>query len=258
MLKYDTYQFLKVEINCFFRFSTDLMWYFVKKIDLKLLIVEDEYSLKQSMIDYLSASSYLCESSSNYQDALEKIELYDYDCIILDIMLPDGSGLDLLKNLKENNKTDGIIIISAKGELDDKINGIEMGADDYLAKPFHLSELAVRVAAIIRRKSFQGKSNIILGNISIDVKGKTVTVEDKELDLTQKEYQLLIYLAINKNRVLSKNAIAQHLWGDDMDFPDNFDFIYAHIKNLRKKIVAAGSEDCIRSIYGEGYKMQIA
>jgi DNA-binding response OmpR family regulator len=210
------------------------------------------------MIEYLSASSYICESSSNYHDALEKIELYDYDCIILDIMLPDGSGLDLLKNLKENNKTDGIIIISAKGELDDKINGIEMGADDYLAKPFHLSELAVRVAAIIRRKSFQGKSSIILGNISIDIKGKRVTVENKELDLTQKEYQLLIYLAINKNRVLSKNAIAQHLWGDDMDFPDNFDFIYAHIKNLRKKIVAAGSEDCIRSIYGEGYKMQIA
>jgi DNA-binding response OmpR family regulator len=173
-------------------------------------------------------------------------------------MLPDGSGLDLLKSLKQNNKTDGIIIISAKGELDDKINGIEMGADDYLAKPFHLSELAVRVSSIIRRKSFQGKSQMIIGNISIDIQAKLVMVENKELDLTQKEYQLLIYLAINKNRVLSKNAIAQHLWGDDMDFPDNFDFIYAHIKNLRKKMIAAGSEDCIRSIYGEGYKMQIA
>jgi DNA-binding response OmpR family regulator len=225
---------------------------------LKLLIVEDEFSLRQSMIEFLTASSYLCESSSNYHDALEKIELYDYDCIILDIMLPDGSGLDLLKNLKQNNKTDGIIIISAKGELDDKINGIEMGADDYLAKPFHLSELAVRVSSIIRRKSFQGKSQIMIGNISIDIQAKRVMVENKELDLTQKEYQLLIYLAINKNRILSKNAIAQHLWGDDMDFPDNFDFIYAHIKNLRKKMIAAGSEDCIRSIYGEGYKMQIA
>ncbi len=225
---------------------------------MKLLIVEDEFSLRQSMIEFLTASSYLCESSSNYHDALEKIELYDYDCIILDIMLPDGSGLDLLKNLKQNNKTDGIIIISAKGELDDKINGIEMGADDYLAKPFHLSELSVRVSSIIRRKSFQGMSQMIIGNISIDIQAKRVMVENKELDLTQKEYQLLIYLAINKNRVLSKNAIAQHLWGDDMDFPDNFDFIYAHIKNLRKKMIAAGSEDCIRSIYGEGYKMQIA
>jgi DNA-binding response OmpR family regulator len=188
---------------------------------------------------------------------LEKIELYDYDCIILDIMLPGGSGLDLLRSLKQNNKSEGVIIISAKGELEDKITGIEMGADDYLAKPFHLSELAVRIAAIIRRKSFQGKSQMVLGNISIDVQGKLVTVDGKELELTQKEYQLLLYLAINKNRVLSKNAIAQHLWGDDMDFPDNYDFIYAHIKNLRKKMVAAGSEDCIRSIYGEGYKMQI-
>jgi DNA-binding response OmpR family regulator len=233
------------------------MWYFVKKRGLKLLIIEDEFSLKQSMVDFLTASSYLCESASNFQDALEKIELYDYDCIILDIMLPDGSGLNLLKSLKENNKSDGVIIISAKGALDDKIHGIEMGADDYLAKPFHLSELAVRIAAIIRRKSFQGKSHMTLGNIIIDIQGKRVTVENKELDLTQKEYQLLLYLAINKNRVLSKNAIAQHLWGDDMDFPDNYDFIYAHIKNLRKKLVAAGAEDCIRSIYGEGYKMQI-
>ncbi len=233
------------------------MWYFVKKRGLKLLIIEDEFSLRQSMVDFLTASSYLCESASNFQDALEKIELYEYDCIILDIMLPDGSGLNLLKSLKENNKSDGVIIISAKGALDDKIRGIEMGADDYLAKPFHLSELAVRIAAIIRRKSFQGKSHMTLGNIIIDIQGKRVTVENKELDLTQKEYQLLLYLAINKNRVLSKNAIAQHLWGDDMDFPDNYDFIYAHIKNLRKKLVAAGTEDCIRSIYGEGYKMQI-
>ena len=225
---------------------------------MKLLIIEDEISLKQSMVDFLTASSYLCETASNFRDALEKVELYDYDCIILDIMLPGGSGLELLKSLKQNNKSDGIIIISAKGELDDKIKGIEMGADDYLAKPFHLSELAVRIAAIIRRKSFQGKSHMILGNITIDIQGKRVTVENKELDLTQKEYQLLVYLAINKNRVLSKNAIAQHLWGDDMDFPDNYDFIYAHIKNLRKKLEATGSEDCIRSIYGEGYKMQIA
>jgi len=225
---------------------------------LKLLIIEDELSLKQSMVDFLTASAYLCETASSYSDALEKIELYDYDCIILDIMLPGGSGLDLLKSLKQNNKSEGIIIISAKGELEDKINGIEMGADDYLAKPFHLSELAVRIAAIIRRKSFQGKSIIALGNICIDVQGKLVTIDGKELELTQKEYQLLLYLAINKNRVLSKNAIAQHLWGDDMDFPDNYDFIYAHIKNLRKKMIAAGTDDCIRSIYGEGYKMQIA
>lgn len=209
------------------------------------------------MVDFLTAAGYLCESVDNYIDAIEKIELYDYDCIILDIMLPGGSGLELLKNLKQNRKTDGIIIISAKGELEDKITGIEMGADDYLAKPFHLSELSVRIAAIIRRKSFHGQSIISIGNIHIDTLGKQVNVEAVEIELTQKEYQLLLYLAINKNRILSKNAIAQHLWGDDMDFAANYDFIYSHIKNLRKKLLAAGSEDCIRSIYGEGYKMQL-
>ncbi|MBY0482910.1 MAG: response regulator transcription factor [Chitinophagaceae bacterium] len=224
---------------------------------MKLLIIEDELSLKQSMVDFLTSAGYLCESVATHSDALEKIELYDYDCIILDLMLPDGSGLNLLKNLKQNHKSDGIIIISAKGELDDKILGIEMGADDYLAKPFHLSELAVRVASIIRRKSFNGQSLMNIGTIQIDTQGKEVTVNSKAVDLTQKEYQLLLYLAINKNRILSKNAIAQHMWGDDMDFADNFDFIYSHIKNLRKKLLAAGSDDCIRSIYGEGYKMQI-
>lgn len=224
---------------------------------MKLLIIEDELSLKQSMVDFLTTTGYLCESATTYSAALEKIELYDYDCIILDIMLPDGSGLNLLKNLKQNHKSDGIIIISAKGELDDKILGIEMGADDYLSKPFHLSELSVRIASIIRRKSFNGQSAINIGNIQIETQGKLVTVYNKEVELTQKEYQLLLYLAINKNRILSKNAIAQHMWGDDMDFVDNFDFIYSHIKNLRKKLLAAGSDDCIRSIYGEGYKLQI-
>jgi DNA-binding response OmpR family regulator len=223
----------------------------------KLLIIEDELSLKQSMVDFLTTTGYLCESATTYSAALEKIELYDYDCIILDIMLPDGSGLNLLKNLKQNHKSDGVIIISAKGELDDKILGIEMGADDYLSKPFHLSELSVRIASIIRRKSFNGQSAINIGNIQIETQGKLVTVYNKEVELTQKEYQLLLYLAINKNRILSKNAIAQHMWGDDMDFVDNFDFIYSHIKNLRKKLLAAGSDDCIRSIYGEGYKLQI-
>jgi len=172
-------------------------------------------------------------------------------------MLPDGSGLDLLKILKNDRKSDGVIIISAKGELEDKILGIEMGADDYLAKPFHFSELLVRVAAIIRRKNFNGQSFIQIGNIRIDTTGKSVSVQETEVELTQKEYQLLVYLAINKNRVLSKNAIAQHLWGDDMDFAANYDFIYSHIKNLRKKLLQAGSDDCIRSIYGEGYKLQL-
>jgi DNA-binding response OmpR family regulator len=209
------------------------------------------------MVEFLSASGYLCESVLNFKDAVEKIELYDYDCIVLDIMLPGGSGLQILKYLKENNKTDGVIIISAKDSLEDKIHGIELGADDYLTKPFHLSELSVRVAAIIRRKNFQGKSIIIAGDMEIDTLGKSISIHGENVELTQKEFQLLLFLIINKNKVISKNAIAEHLWGDDMDIASNFDFIYAHIKNLRKKIVAAGGEDRIRSIYGVGYKMQL-
>lgn len=225
---------------------------------MKLLIIEDESSLNQSMVEFLSASGYLCESVPDFQRAVEKIELYDYDCIILDIMLPGGSGLELLQYLKANKKTDGVIIISAKNALEDKIQGIQSGADDYLTKPFHLSELSVRIAAIIRRKKFDGQSLLLAGDIQIDTAGKTVQVNKQELELTQKEYQLLLFLTINKNRVLSKSAIAQHLWGDDMDLADNYDFIYTHIKNLRKKIMAAGGEDCIRSVYGEGYKMYIS
>ena len=224
---------------------------------MKLLIVEDEVSLNESMVDFLSSAGYLCETVSNYNDAVMKIDYHEYDCIILDIMLPGGSGLELLRYLKQDGKNDGVIIISAKGALEDKIEGIQLGADDYLTKPFHLSELSVRVSAIIRRKSFKGQSIIHIGNISIDTNGQTVTVNQRIVDLTQKEFQILLFLTINKNRLLSKNSIAQHLWGDDMDFPANFDFLYSHIKNLRKKLIAAGSEDCIKSIYGAGYKMQI-
>ena len=214
--------------------------------------------MNQGMVDFLSASGYLCESVFDFNTAVEKIELYDYDCIILDLMLPGGSGLQILKYLKQYNKSDGIIIISARDSLEDKISGIELGADDYLTKPFHLAELSVRIAAIIRRKQFDGHSQLIAGNICIDTTGKIVTILQQQVDLTIKEYQLLLFLIANKNKVISKNAIAEHLWGDDMDFASNFDFIYAHIKNLRKKIVASGEEDPIKSIYGIGYKMQIS
>lgn len=224
---------------------------------MKILIVEDEPALNKSMVDYLSSQQYLCESVNNYRDALDKIELYQYDCIVLDIMLPGGSGLQLLQVLKTANKTDGVIIISAKNELDDKIKGISLGADDYLTKPFHLSELSVRIAAIIRRKNLQGSNLLIFEEITIDVQARTVTVNKTPLVVTRKEYELLVYFVINKNRVLSKNTIAEHLWGDDMDMADNYDFIYAHIKNLRKKLLAAGAGDYILSVYGMGYKFAI-
>lgn len=225
---------------------------------MKILIIEDEEDLKQAMVDFLTAAGYLCEAVSSYREGLGKIEYHNYDCIVLDIMLPGGSGLSILKYLKQDKKNDGVIIISAKGALEDKIEGLQLGADDYLIKPFHLSELSVRIAAIIRRKNFNGQSEIIAGDLVIDTMGKTVTANGKLIELTQKEFQLLLFLVINRNRVLSKNAIAQHLWGDDMDFSDSYDFIYSHIKNLRKKITATGAIDCIRSIYGEGYKLQLS
>ena len=224
---------------------------------MKILIVEDEPSLNKSMVDYLSSQQYLCESVSNYRDALEKTELYEYDCIVLDIMLPGGNGLQILQVLKDANKTDGVIIISAKNELDDKIKGISLGADDYLTKPFHLSELSVRIAAIIRRKNLHGSNLLTFEEITIDVPAKTIAVNNNSILLTRKEYELLVYLVINKNRVLSKNTIAEHLWGDDMDMADNYDFIYAHIKNLRKKLLQAGAGDYIHSVYGMGYKFSV-
>ncbi len=224
---------------------------------MKILIVEDEPALNKSMVEYLSSQQYLCESVFNYKDALEKIELYQYDCIVLDLMLPGGSGLQLLQVLKDANKTDGVIIISARDELNDKIVGLQLGADDYLTKPFHLPELSVRIAAIIRRKNMHGSNLMNFEEIHIDVLAKTVQISNKEVILTRKEYELLLYFIINKNRVLSKSAIAEHLWGDNMDMADNYDFIYAHIKNLRKKLLQAGAGDYIQSIYGMGYKFSV-
>jgi DNA-binding response OmpR family regulator len=209
------------------------------------------------MVEYLGAANYVCEAAYTYKEALEKIEGYDYDCIILDIMLPGGNGLQLLKYLKKIRKSEAVIIISAKNSLEDRIEGLETGADDYLVKPFHLSELSVRISAILRRKNFAGQSVITAGDIEIDTAGKEVAVNNKVIPLTHKEYQLLMFFVVNRNRVLSKNSIVEHLWGDDMDFVANHDFIYTHIKNLRKKIVGAGGEDCIKSVYGVGYKMQV-
>ena len=219
---------------------------------MKVLIIEDEKELSQSIASYLKGEDYICEIASDFHKAIEKTELYDYDCILLDISLPGGSGLQILKELKANNKMDGVLIISAKNSLDDKVTGLKMGADDYLAKPFHLSELSARVAAIIRRKNFDGNDVLTFKDISIDTRAKIVAVQSRPLDLTKKEYELLLYFITNKNRVISKNAIAEHLWGDDME--GNNDFIYTHIKNLRKKLLEAGEDDYLKSVYGMGYK----
>ena len=206
------------------------------------------------MVGYLQSQQYLCEAVTNYHEALVKIEDFQYDCIVLDIMLPGGSGLELLKQLKAERKTDGVIIISARSELDDKILGLRLGADDYLTKPFYLAELGMRIEAIIRRKNFQGNTSLEFEEIYVDIQANTVTVNGKQIVLTRKEYELLLYFIVNKNRVLSKNAISSHLWGDYMDGYGSHDFIYTHVKNLRKKLLQAGSAEYIHSIYGVGYK----
>jgi DNA-binding response OmpR family regulator len=224
---------------------------------MKLLIVEDEKALSDSISSYLEQESFVCDQAQSYAGALEKIEQHDYDCILLDINLQDGNGLELLKVLKSNHKGDGVLIISARNSLEDKVSGLKLGADDYLSKPFHLSELGARVAAIIRRRNSAGSNLIRLAEVLIDIQARSVTVHGRVLDLTRKEYQLLLYFAYNKGRVVSKNAIAEHLWGDDTGGADNYDFIYTHIKNLRRKLVEAGAGDYIQSVYGMGYKLML-
>lgn len=223
---------------------------------MKILIVEDEQEMARSIVQYLRQESYVCEVAHSVRAAQEKIMMFDYDCILLDITLPDGNGLQLLDTLRKENKLDGVLIISAKNSIEDKVHGLNLGADDYLPKPFHLSELGARVSAIIRRKKFAGNNFLQIKEINIDIFGKTVSVNGKSVDLTRKEYDLLLFLASNKNRVVSKNAIAEHLSGDQAEVFDNFDFIYAHMKNLKKKLTEGGAEDHIRSIYGLGYKLE--
>jgi len=221
---------------------------------MKILIIEDEKVIRESIVTYMTDERYLCEIAVDFPSALEKIEMYEYDCILLDITLPGGNGLILLKELKKLNRLDGVLIISARNAIDDRVEGLNLGADDYLTKPFHLSELSARVAAIIRRKQFEGNNELQFNEISIDTFAKTISINNVPLELTRREYDLILFFVTNKNRVISKNAIAEHLWGDEMDAIDNFDFIYTHIKNLRKKLTDAGCEDYIHSIYGMGYK----
>jgi DNA-binding response OmpR family regulator len=193
----------------------------------------------------------------DFQSADEKISQTEYDCIILDISLPGGSGLDLLKKLKKLSKSEGVLIISAKNSLDDKIEGLELGADDYLTKPFHMAELSARVNSIIRRRSFDGNNIIELGNLIIHIVNKTVETKNGPIDLTRKEYEMLMYFASNRNRVITKESIIDHLWGDHANLNDTYDIIYSHMKNLRKKLAEAGCPDYIKAIYGMGYKFII-
>jgi DNA-binding response OmpR family regulator len=221
---------------------------------MKILLIEDEKALSDSILSYLREEGYTCELATDYKNAGLKVDIYNYDCVVVDITLPGGSGLDIISDLKKKGSEAGIIIISAKNSLDDKIAGLDLGADDYLTKPFHLSELNSRIKSIIRRRSFSGNKAISFHEISIIPEEMLVLIHSKAVVLTKKEFDLLLYFVSNQNRVITKESIAEHLWGDDMDTADSFDFIYSHIKNLRKKLLEKGAEDYIQTVYGMGYK----
>jgi DNA-binding response OmpR family regulator len=221
---------------------------------MKVLIIEDEPALQQSIQEYLEHQGFLCEAVGDFKAGLDKVRQFQYDCVVVDINLPYGSGLDIVKELKQIESRSGIIIISARNALEDKLAGLELGSDDYLTKPFHLSELNARIHAIIRRRNFGGSKAITFNEIRLEPEAQQVTVEGKAIELTEKEYQLLEYFIANQRRVLTKAAIAEHIWGDEYEHVSNFDFIYTHIKNLRKKLVDAGSADYIKTVYGTGYR----
>lgn len=221
---------------------------------MKILLVEDEISLGESVAILFKKEGHICEWVKNFGAGDEKAAVYQYDCAIIDITLPGGNGLDIVKNLKKNNPRTGIIIISAKNSLDDKISGLDLGADDYITKPFHLAELNSRLNSVLRRRNFEGSNEIIFEKLKLIPDRQEVFANGKPISLTKKEFDLLLFFISNKNRVVTKESIAEHLWGDDMDMADSFDFIYSHVKNLRKKILDAGASDYLKSVYGIGYK----
>lgn len=224
---------------------------------MKLLIIEDEASLRELMQRSLEKERYVVECAPDFRTAMQKIGAYDYDCVLLDIMLPDGSGLTVLEELKKMRKKENVIIISAKGSIEDKVAGLDLGADDYLAKPFHLAELSARIKSVIRRNQHGGESLVTCGNVVLNPDNFRVLIDGKELELNRKEYDILLYFMNRPERLVNKSALAESVWGDHIDQVDNYDFIYAQIKNLRKKLKAAGATPEIKAVYGFGYKFTL-
>lgn len=222
---------------------------------MKVLVIEDEKELREIIKESLEKEFYVVEMASSYKMGIEKLSGYDYDCILLDIMLPDGNGIDLLREIKSMGKADSVIIISAKDSIDDKVLGLELGADDYLTKPFHLSELLARIKSVLRRKNQQGFQSVKWNNIEIFIDERTVVVEGSTMVLNNKEFELLYYFVVNANRLVTKSSIAEHIWGDNMDEADSYDFVYSQVKNLRKKLKSHHAEMNIQSVYGMGYKL---
>lgn len=222
---------------------------------MKILIVEDEKELRDTVKEYLMREKFVVECAEDYASAMEKLNDYDYDCILLDIMLPGGSGLSILSHLKKQRKQESVIIISAKDSIEDKVEGLNLGADDYLAKPFHLAELNARVKSLLRRKKAGGDTSIVLGNLTLVPDTRKVMINGAELTLNRKEFDLLYYFISNPNRLINRTALAESVWGDNIDQADSLDFIYSQVKNLRKKMKSSGSRAEIKSVYGFGYKL---
>ena len=222
---------------------------------MKILIVEDEPALRELIQQTLEKERYVVETAEDLAGAMEKVGVYDYECILLDLMLPDGSGLSLLEEIKRLRKKESVIIISAKDSIDDKIQGLDLGADDYLAKPFHLAELVARVKSVIRRKHRDGEHTITVGNVVVFPDKFRVEIEGKVIELNRKEYDILHYFMNRAGRLINKSTLAESVWGDHIDQVDNYDFIYAQMKNLRKKLSDAGADIEIKAVYGVGYKL---
>lgn len=222
---------------------------------MKILIVEDEKELRETVCASLMKEKFVVETASDYTSALNKINDYDYDCILLDVMLPGGSGLDLLRELKRLRRTDCVLIVSAKDSLDDKVEGLDLGADDYLTKPFHLAELNARVKSLIRRRQAKGDVVLTIGNLQLNPDKRIAEVDGQPLQLNRKEYDLLYYFVVNPNRLINKMSLAESVWGDNIDQADSLDFIYSQVKNLRRKLVQTNATVELKAVYGFGYKL---
>lgn len=224
---------------------------------MKILIIEDEFEILKSIESFLLSEGYIVEKATDYASGIEKVQLYEYDCILLDISLPGGSGLKILEEMKKSGQVANTIIISAKNSLEDKIAGLDLGADDYLTKPFHLAELHARIKAVLRRKLLDGKEVLELGNLSVDFNSRMAFIDGEEMKLNRKEFDILSFFTTNMNRLITKEVLAEHVWGDNIDSADNFDFVYAQVKNLRKKLKDSSAEIVLENVYGVGYKMTL-
>jgi len=220
----------------------------------KVLIVEDNKQLIEDLSEFLANNGFVVEQAQSFAEAADKTAIYQYDMVLIDLGLPDGNGLDLIPIIRQDRPDTSILMLTANDGVDYKVKALEWGADDYLTKPFHKAELNARIHSILRRKLGSRENTLSCGPITIDLSGRQATANNKQLNLTKKEFDLLLFMIYNKNRLVTREGIAEHLWGDHIDQADNFDFIYNHIKNLRRKIVQAGAPDPIQSMYGMGYK----